>query len=359
LGLASTPASGLDTLTINGNTTVSGGALRVNTFTDYGLGLLSLTGGSVALHSGAANTLINATVSGVTGTGGGVISTDIRTQDSDQANLIINVAGSNSYTTDASLSNGGNVTTSRLSVTKNGTGTQTLAGASTYSGGTTVNLGTLILQNNTALGNGTVTVNGGTLKVSSGNSIGNAVTLSGGTYSKDFASGNAYSLFGNPVSHFTADSKPDTAAAFLAGTAGAARNDVALSFATAPGSAASNDASRISDVFSLNGTTNDTFVLQLSVAGVTATDILGYLSGGQWVNAVQGNDGGTANFVGNVAYNSGYFSLGNYGVDTTNGSAWAVINHNSDFAIVTVPEPGVASLLGIAAAFLLIKRRKA
>lgn len=41
-------------------------------------------------------------------------------------------------------------------------------------------------------------------------------------------------------------------------------------------------------------------------------------------------------------------TLGDYGVDTVSHVAWAVINHNSDFAVV--PEPATIALLAAAAA---------
>ena len=71
----------------------------------------------------------------------------------------------------------------------------------------------------------------------------------------------------------------------------------------------------------------------------------------RWVRAVDGNFGGTSNFVGNHAYNSSYFALGDYGVDTTNHVVWAVLDHNSQFAVV--PEPGTFALLAVGGACLL------
>lgn len=62
---------------------------------------------------------------------------------------------------------------------KNDSGNATLAGDSSYSGGTTLNAGTLTADNNNALGTGTVTVNGGTLASDSNNTVGNAITLQG------------------------------------------------------------------------------------------------------------------------------------------------------------------------------------
>ena len=44
-------------------------------------------------------------------------------------------------------------------------------------------------------------------------------------------------------------------------------------------------------------------------------------------------------------------TLGDWGVNTANHTVWAVLNHNSDFAVV--PEPSTLVLLGIGAISLL------
>ena len=71
-----------------------------------------------------------------------------------------------------------------------------------------------------------------------------------------------------------------------------------------------------------------------------------------WVRAVDGNFGGTPDFVGDHAFSSDYFVLGDYGVDTADHTVWAVVNHNSQFA--AVPEPSTFVLLGMAAIGLLV-----
>ena len=71
---------------------------------------------------------------------------------------------------------------------------------------------------------------------------------------------------------------------------------------------------------------------------------------GQWVNAIMGNsDGGAgANFVPGAYNPATDYSLGTYGVDTADGYAWAVLDHNSFPMLVgnpsnppfeTIPEP--------------------
>ena len=75
----------------------------------------------------------------------------------------------------------GNGSAGTLALTKTGSGTQILTGASTYSGGTIVSNGTLLVNNtsDSGTGSGAVTVTGGILGGTG--SIGGAVTLNGGT----------------------------------------------------------------------------------------------------------------------------------------------------------------------------------
>ena len=119
-------------------------------------------------------------------------------------------------------------------------------------------------------------------------------------------------------------------------------------------------------VFSLSGMPvldvltgkTDMFVLQLQIGSVSADSFLGWYNPASmtWVNAVEGNIGGTNRFGGVGAYDAATdFQLGTWGVDVVGGKVWAVLNHNSDFAIsslTAVPEPsacaaGMVVLLGI------------
>ena len=52
---------------------------------------------------------------------------------------------------------------------------------------------------------------------------------------------------------------------------------------------------------------------------------------GFWVNAVDLNDGGTKTFV-KGPYDPSY-GLGTYGVDKITNTVWAVVNHNSKYAV--------------------------
>ena len=70
----------------------------------------------------------------------------------------------------------------------------------------------------------------------------------------------------------------------------------------------------------------------------------------EWLPAVEGNFGSTNDtFLGVEAWN-GDMTLGDWGVNTANHTVWAVVNHNSDFAVV--PEPSTLVLLGAAAVAL-------
>ncbi len=98
-----------------------------------------------------------------------------------------------------------------------------------------------------------------------------------------------------------------------------------------------------SDVIELDGTGNDPFVIQMSfdphAASFFGADLfqLCWLPEGstRWVNATLGNyQGPPPHFVGDRAYNSSTdFHLGYFGIDSASKVAWAVINHNSVYAV--------------------------
>jgi autotransporter-associated beta strand protein len=62
-------------------------------------------------------------------------------------------------------------------LSKSGTGTLTLSGNNTFTGGTNLNAGTIRIENNSALGTGTLTIFGSTLDYANGIRIANAIDL--------------------------------------------------------------------------------------------------------------------------------------------------------------------------------------
>lgn len=108
------------------------------------------------------------------------------------------------------------------------------------------------------------------------------------------------------------------------------------------------------------------YVLKMSynpadVVGNESQLYLAWLNGGMWRHAVDGNGGGTAQRINgdwltaiDGSLDTG--DLGKYGVDTANDYVWAVLDHNSEFAVI--PEPSSLTLLGLGAAGLLARRRR-
>jgi autotransporter-associated beta strand protein len=365
-----------------GATTISGSGLSSTAGTTSGGGKLQIGANNVLPTTGvlavnANSTSFNAqggrfnlngfnqTVGGLTGTTGTALG--IVTNDKAAASTsILTVSNTADYTYNGIIANaitGGNLGVTALA--KSGAGTQTLTGASTYSGGTTINGGTLSAGNSAALGTGIVTVNsGGTLLVQAGVNIANTVTVAGGAYNKSLSSGAAYNYAA--TSSF-AGGQADTTASLIAGTAGAART---LSTSFAGTSAAGNDGIRSSDVFNLSGTGTDLFALQLQITSIPANSILGWDNAGTWVNAVDGNTGNNALLAqqGYLGSFSSFQSLygtdlstyvGAYGLDISANTVWAVLNHNSDFAVVTaVPEPSACILVGAGLMGLWFLRRR-
>jgi hypothetical protein len=153
----------------------------------------------------------------------------------------------------------------------------------------------------------------------------------------------------------------------LVGGSASTTGPVTLASTNVGGSYKSGTASGIglaSDVFTISGNAGNVFAVELTF-NLTAANALGGSNAmtllwldpttGSWVNAVDGNMGGTPTNMGDGAYNPATdFALGDYGYDDENGQdyVWAVINHNSTFGVgnpldapVQTPEPSTWALL--------------
>ena len=118
----------------------------------------------------------------------------------------------------------------------------------------------------------------------------------------------------------------------------------------------------------LGSTLTDTYALSLSfnAGGLSAQDLAAgkvFLGSqdeaGNWINAVLGNTGGVPSFV-LGSYDTSY-SLGTWGINLDDGTAWAVVNHGGKFAVTAVPEPQTWALMlaGLALVGRLARRRAA
>jgi hypothetical protein len=168
-----------------------------------------------------------------------------------------------------------------------------------------------------------------------------------------------------------------TTATLLAGTnINAASQSVSMQWRTRTTGAEASFASDVLDVsgLSLDGlATGQTapFVLQMSydasrfgadeamLAIDGRIDLLSLdLTSGLWRNAIDDNFGINEGEFHDAAWQSGDLTLGDWGVNTANHTVWAVLNHNSQFAVV--PEPGTLGMLAVSAIGILwcIRRQR-
>ena len=155
----------------------------------------------------------------------------------------------------------------------------------------------------------------------------------------------------------------ETVARLRGGVAGGDRSiDLAYE---AGGTFAINGARPVGNALNLSGTESDLFVLELTygdadlaAAGVASeTGLILYWRdpvGGSFKNSVLGNQppGGRpffgSSYAQYLAAHGGTITLGDYGNDPTTNTVWAVLNHNSLFAVAPSPEPSSLGL-GLAA----------
>jgi autotransporter-associated beta strand protein len=259
----------------------------------------------------------------------------------------------------------GGITTGTGSLTKHGSGILTLSGPSTYSGGTSIDAGIVSVRHNSALGTGAVRVSA-SLSVSQGFRISNTVILSGGIYTQNVAASTNLAGLLTSTSSFVGNN-PDTTMTLLAGTASQATG-LSASFSAGLEDEVASDILTFHGLPDLGNGRTDIFVLQLSMTSIEDGSYLGWLSSGEWVNAIEGNFNNNAltaqqDYQGTFAqFQTTYGStLANYvgAWGTTGTSVWAVLNHNSDFAILhPIPEPSTWLLIALSATTLLFLRRR-
>lgn len=325
-----------------GQLTLSGVVSSTRSFTKTDSGTVIMTGTNT--YTGGTVVEAGTLQLGNGGTSGSISGTAAISLGASSANVL-------SFNRSDAVSYSGTISGSGQ-ITHIGSGTTTLSARNSYSGGTTITAGTLLLTGTSAAGAGFVHVDSaGTLRVNTGVNAGIANTVSlrsaSAGYILDRATGQGFNAYAASSSL----GGTNVTASLLAGTASAART---LTTSMAATSAATNDNVRMSDVFNLQGTSTDVFVLQLQIADVVNGEFLGWVNGSNtWVNAVAGNSttGGSAitNYAGSFAASGAAATasyLGSWGYDTTNETVWAVLDHNSEFAVITIPEPQTWVLIG-------------
>lgn len=365
--------------TVNGNATLTGGGI-INKSAGNIAGTLNITGGNWN-GAGSVTGLITSS-SGTFSIGSGANLTANGDLNVSGGNIVAvdstsTITGSLNYTSSTSSTFAGAIVGSGKTLTmNNASATLTLGGTNTYGGITTVNAGTLVVTGSLA-NNGPSHI----LMAAPDNDIaGNPVLTRAITPGL-----NTYAGFGSKVTATSLDQEVTPNAALqtsaeilMSGSTAAANLSMSWRNRTNAEALPSNPNAVLSDVISLTGMNVGTiYVLSMSyndlALGMGGLNLdedaiaasgelrLGWNDGGVWETATDGNSAGPSgsSFAGVMSWtdfvsangNFGASNLGNYlgkyGVDKNTNTVWAVLDHNSEFAVIPEPSTLIAGGLAI------------
>jgi fibronectin-binding autotransporter adhesin len=340
--------TGSSDITLSG--VVSSGTSGSGGFSKMGTGTLTLTGANT--YNGSTTTVADGTLAI---TGSGRINSTAYT-----GSLVLSAASSildYSSSTDQTLSG---VVSGSGGIVKSGISQLTLSATNTYTGITTVSAGTLVVTGSLASN----LASSNFIAAPDDSLVGNPLLT------RRIVEGGSYSNFGS-TSTGGLNSTAELLAGVVVGAVTPGDNaDVSMAWRTRTSAESTGAGTPIlmSNVLDLEGVAvvsgleRDLFVLQMSYdasAAIAApTEIyLATLNAGAWVNATATNTGNNATvaqmgYIGSFSQfqldNPGALNsyIGAYGVDPVSNKAWAVLNHNSEFAVI--PEPATLVTGGLA-----------